>query len=189
MRTTPELIFGICMMALGASGFAVVVGNMAALLGKMDLRATAFKERMEDFDDFMHQENLPLDLRFRSRSVRSSRVLIHWCHFPRFSCWVLQVFRELLKPYDFHNSLILSSMSFLIFLVRAVISCQMLRAFSPSRLSYALLFFLSLGGQFIDLNSHWCRVFLLELSDFREFIFQWFASFWFKTVDCFRVSD
>jgi len=27
-----------------------------------------FKERMEDLDDFMHQENLPLDLRFRTRS-------------------------------------------------------------------------------------------------------------------------
>ena len=43
MRTSPELIFGIIMMALGASTFAVIVGNMAALLGKMDLRATAFK--------------------------------------------------------------------------------------------------------------------------------------------------
>lgn len=41
---------------------------MAALLGKMDMRATAFKERMEDLDDFMHQENLPLDLRFRTRA-------------------------------------------------------------------------------------------------------------------------
>jgi len=68
MRTTPELIFGIIMMALGASTFAVVVGNMAALLGKLDIRATAFKERMEDLDDFMHQENLPLDLRFRTRA-------------------------------------------------------------------------------------------------------------------------
>jgi len=68
MRTTPELIFGIVMMALGASTFAVVVGNMAALLGKLDIRATAFKERMEDLDDFMHQENLPLDLRFRTRA-------------------------------------------------------------------------------------------------------------------------
>jgi len=68
MQTTPELCFGIFMMALGASTFAVVVGNMAALLGKMDMRATAFKERMEDLDDFMHQENLPLDLRFRTRA-------------------------------------------------------------------------------------------------------------------------
>eukprot|EP00961_Rhodomonas_salina_P073383 986251-Rhodomonas_salina.1 len=41
---------------------------MAALLGKLDIRATAFKERMEDLDDFMHQENLPLDLRFRTRA-------------------------------------------------------------------------------------------------------------------------
>ena len=26
------------------------------------------QERMEDLDDFMHQENLPLDLRFRTRA-------------------------------------------------------------------------------------------------------------------------
>lgn len=56
------------MMAVGASTFAVVIGNMAALLGKMDVRASNFKERMEDLDDFMHQENLPLDLRFRTRA-------------------------------------------------------------------------------------------------------------------------
>lgn len=68
MKTTPELIFAIMMMAVGASTFAVVIGNMAALIGKMDIRASAFKERMEDLDDFMHQENLPLDLRFRTRA-------------------------------------------------------------------------------------------------------------------------
>ena len=68
MRTAPELIFGITMMAAGASTFAVVVGNMAALLGKLDVRARVFKEHMEDLDDFMHQENLPLDLRFRTRT-------------------------------------------------------------------------------------------------------------------------
>jgi hypothetical protein len=68
MRTSPELIFGITMMAAGASTFAVVVGNMAAVLGKLDVRARIFKEHMEDLDDFMHQENLPLDLRFRTRT-------------------------------------------------------------------------------------------------------------------------
>jgi hypothetical protein len=63
MVTTTELVYAIIMMSLGATTFAVMVGQMAALLSKLDIRATAFKERMEDLDDFMHQENLPLDLR------------------------------------------------------------------------------------------------------------------------------
>ena len=33
----------------------VIVGNMAALIGKLDIRKQDFKEQMDDLDDFMHQ--------------------------------------------------------------------------------------------------------------------------------------
>jgi hypothetical protein len=68
MVTAPEYGVGIVVILVGASTFAVVVGNMAALLGKRDMRAMQFKEQMEDLDEFMHQENLPLDLRVRTRT-------------------------------------------------------------------------------------------------------------------------
>lgn len=63
LARTSEYFVGIIVILVGASTFAVVVGSMASLLGKLDIRASAFKERMEDLDDFMHHENLPLDLR------------------------------------------------------------------------------------------------------------------------------
>eukprot|EP00960_Hanusia_phi_P038662 753536-Hanusia_phi.AAC.8 len=68
MRTTPELVYCILMMAIGASTFAVIVGSIESVLGKMDFRGQSFREQMEILDDFMHQENLPLDLRIRTRS-------------------------------------------------------------------------------------------------------------------------
>ena len=59
MATSAEVMFAIAKMALGASTFAVVVGNLAELLNKHDVREKLFKQRMEDLDDFMHQVLLP----------------------------------------------------------------------------------------------------------------------------------
>lgn len=53
--TTGEMIYIIIVIILGASGFGVVVGSMSSLLGRLDLRAAEFKERMSEVEDFMHK--------------------------------------------------------------------------------------------------------------------------------------
>jgi len=71
VTTTSEIVYGITTIILGASGFGVVVGSMSALLGRLDLRVAEFKDRMTDLEDFMHHENIPLELRLRVRDYCS----------------------------------------------------------------------------------------------------------------------
>ena len=58
--------------------FAVTVGNMAALIGKLDVRAADFKEKMDDLDDFMTQvpPHSPYASRYCTAAPRSLFALL-----------------------------------------------------------------------------------------------------------------
>ena len=68
MLTMPEVMLSWFMITIGASTFAMVVGTISQLLGQLNSKEQKIREFMEELDDFMHQENLPLDVRFRIRT-------------------------------------------------------------------------------------------------------------------------
>eukprot|EP00960_Hanusia_phi_P016168 476435-Hanusia_phi.AAC.4 len=67
MKNIYEMFLGIAVMSVGTTAFAIVVGNMTDLIGNLDVRAVELKDKMDELDDFMHQENLPINLRVRTR--------------------------------------------------------------------------------------------------------------------------
>uniref|UniRef100_A0A7S4NRA4 Cyclic nucleotide-binding domain-containing protein n=1 Tax=Guillardia theta TaxID=55529 RepID=A0A7S4NRA4_GUITH len=67
MKNIYEMFLGIAVMSVGTTAFAIVVGNMTDLIGNLDVRALELKDKMDELDDFMHQENLPINLRVRTR--------------------------------------------------------------------------------------------------------------------------
>jgi CRP-like cAMP-binding protein len=54
-------------MLIGASTFSYVVGNMASLIAKLDGSAGAFRDKMDQATSFMHENNIPKDLKLRIR--------------------------------------------------------------------------------------------------------------------------
>jgi CRP-like cAMP-binding protein len=62
-----EVTTCILAMLIGATTFSYVVGNMASLIAKLDGNSGAFREKMDQATSFMHENNIPKDLKLRIR--------------------------------------------------------------------------------------------------------------------------
>ena len=65
--TTPqrrsEIIFSIIAMVLGATIFGFIVGNVSAMVGKIDVGAARLREQMTMIKDYMREQELPREMR------------------------------------------------------------------------------------------------------------------------------
>jgi len=71
-RTELEYAFTILVMFMGGVTFSYVVGNMARMVGRINMRAVRFKEKAQDWEDFFYREGLPAELCSDIRSYSSS---------------------------------------------------------------------------------------------------------------------
>eukprot|EP00960_Hanusia_phi_P063485 765496-Hanusia_phi.AAC.9 len=55
-------------MMIGTMLFAIFIGNMTELVTNLDLRTKKYRKKMDGVEHFMHNENLPLNLRTRVRN-------------------------------------------------------------------------------------------------------------------------
>ena len=51
--TTSEKVFSIVIQLVGASAFGFIIGNISALLERMDARQAAFKRRMSELTEYL----------------------------------------------------------------------------------------------------------------------------------------
>ena len=58
-----EIIFSIIAMVLGATIFGFIVGNVSAMVGKMDVGAARLREQMTMIKDYMREQELPREMR------------------------------------------------------------------------------------------------------------------------------
>ena len=75
---TPTTLAGMayCIFVLIQAGvaFSYMVGNMANLLQRINPRLQRFRESMQIWEEFMHREKLPADLRQR---IRKHKMILH----------------------------------------------------------------------------------------------------------------
>ncbi|KAF7259993.1 hypothetical protein EG68_02838 [Paragonimus skrjabini miyazakii] len=64
-NTTPEKIFAICVMLLGALMHAAVFGNVTAIIQRIYARRTAFQSKTQDLKDFVRVHHIPKPLQRR----------------------------------------------------------------------------------------------------------------------------
>ncbi len=82
-----EIIFSIIAMVLGATIFGFIVGNVSAMVGKMDVGAARLREQMTMIKDYMREQELPREMRmevetffeyyFSRKSVFDERKILH----------------------------------------------------------------------------------------------------------------
>ncbi len=65
--TTNQRIYVILVMMLGAAVYATVIGNIASILGNLDLVRTAQLKRMSQVDSYLRARNLPYLIRRKIR--------------------------------------------------------------------------------------------------------------------------
>lgn len=65
--TTEQRIYSILVMMIGAAVYATIIGNVASILGNLDLERSARIKRMSQVDSFLKARNLPSDLRMKIR--------------------------------------------------------------------------------------------------------------------------
>ena len=63
--TFAEITMSLVTMLVGATVFSYIVGNMASIVGNLDGRSAAFKSKMDGLMEFMHEHDLPRELRRR----------------------------------------------------------------------------------------------------------------------------
>lgn len=63
-----ERAFVIFSQLAGSLTFAYFVGNITQLIANIDATQSAYKEKLEQVEEYMRYQNLPLDLRYRIRS-------------------------------------------------------------------------------------------------------------------------
>lgn len=71
--TTVERLYSIFVQMIGVSFFGFIVANMSSLLDSIDARATAFRNKVSEVQEYMHDRKLPMDLQ--------RRILAHYKHF------------------------------------------------------------------------------------------------------------
>ena len=67
-QTTPEKFFVIASQLVGSLTFAYFVGNITQLVANIDATQSLYKEKLEQVEEYMRYQNLPIDLRYRIRS-------------------------------------------------------------------------------------------------------------------------
>mmetsp|Transcript_43097 Transcript_43097/g.111690 ORF Transcript_43097/g.111690 Transcript_43097/m.111690 type:complete len:672 (-) Transcript_43097:1088-3103(-) len=67
-ETDVELVLLILLMSIGCTVFAYITGNIVHIVQSMDIRAAAFKRKMDNLDEFMHVIRLPYPLRGKIQS-------------------------------------------------------------------------------------------------------------------------
>lgn len=69
--TFPETAWCVIVLVQAGVAFSYMVGNMASLLSRINPRQTRHEMQMEVWEDFMHRENIPADIRGRIRSHKN----------------------------------------------------------------------------------------------------------------------
>ncbi|TGK34588.1 cyclic nucleotide-binding protein [Leptospira gomenensis] len=65
--TTEQRIYSILVMMIGAAVYATIIGNVASILGNLDLERSARIKKMSQVDSFLKARDLPSELRLKIR--------------------------------------------------------------------------------------------------------------------------
>ena len=62
IRSTPMLALTVCVMVIGVSLYAYVIGSVAAIVSNLNVSLSQFREKLDRVQSYMRARNIPLSL-------------------------------------------------------------------------------------------------------------------------------